>query len=426
MDLSFQKIPRNYQEMLDNIYDRALQKLYKSEIDFKYLSLKNNDQIGDENHNSLKLFLTNFLKKYHFITYKFSNISNIMENLTANHNQASNSIDIIFCVENSCIIIEQIDKKIICEIINDVNKTDEISMINVSTNINILPNNAEEMQVKEEISAFCFYDNFSNEIKQNLFVKNTINPIAGFLIRRYFYPTNYFSNPSFFNFNNQTNLEEKNTKISIDGFLFSESMSDYDDFQLEIKTNKKNQTNQTTEFKKSDFILLRTIVAKETASIYLVIHIETLYVFCMKELNLVEERFREHEIEFCEKYSHRCMTHFYGFIKEENIIKGFIYEFMSNGSLLSYIKNKQSNDIFQKTTIIRLFQCLDYLFQNSLIHRDIKPGNILIDHDFIPFISDFETVRNVNQEGDNSTNEKMTNDIGSCPYMSPEQNSDRK
>lgn len=78
-------------------------------------------------------------------------------------------------------------------------KNNKISIINV--NKESIDDSKEEELAKREITNFC--DNFQNEIKQNFFVKNTISPIVCYLIRRYFYPTEYFKDASFFDFDNQ-------------------------------------------------------------------------------------------------------------------------------------------------------------------------------------------------------------------------------
>ena len=133
----------------------------------------------------------------------------------------------------------------------------------------------------------------------------------------------------------------------------------------------------------------------------------------MKKLKYTNDKV-SNEIDFARGYSHRCLTKFYGFLKKEDKIIGFIYEYMSNGSLESFINSKKEISlIFQLTSIYRIFQGLEFLQKNNLIHRDLKPANILLDHDFLPYISDFETIRNPSDE--------MTNDLGSEIYTSPEQ-----
>ena len=93
------------------------------------------------------------------------------------------------------------------------------------------------------------------------------------------------------------------------------------------------------------------------------------------------------EINFCSKYSNRCLTKFYGFVKEEQKITGVVYEYMGNGNLCDFfMKHKEEDfgELFQYTAMIRIVQGVKFLHQNSLIHRDLKPLNIFVDHDVIP------------------------------------------
>lgn len=78
---------------------------------------------------------------------------------------------------------------------------------------------------------------------------------------------------------------------------------------------------------------------------------------------------------------------------------------MTNGSLEQYINSKkdQINDVFSFMTMARIFEGIQYLHSNQNIHRDIKPLNILLNNDFIPFISDFETVKHLIDNAEDKT-----------------------
>lgn len=133
---------------------------------------------------------------------------------------------------------------------------------------------------------------------------------------------------------------------------------------------------------------------------------------------------QEREINFCEKYSHRCLVPFYGFIKKENLTIGLLYKYMNNGSLNSLITehSDKTTEFFSMLTMRRILNGMKFFHSNSFINRDLKPCNILVDNNNIPFISDFDAIRELKNQKDESNEEIcMTNDIGSDLYVSPEQ-----
>ncbi|KAM5550811.1 LEAF RUST 10 DISEASE-RESISTANCE LOCUS RECEPTOR-LIKE PROTEIN KINASE-like 2.1 [Rosa sericea] len=76
--------------------------------------------------------------------------------------------------------------------------------------------------------------------------------------------------------------------------------------------------------------------------------------------------------------------------------RALVYDFMPNGSLDKYIYSKEESvrlSIKQMYEIsLGVAQGIEYLHQGcdmQILHFDIKPHNILLDHNFIPKISDF-------------------------------------
>lgn len=379
-----QEIPQD--TIIKSIKNKTIQRIYSQ---FKYLS----HQFGNGNNfQNIDKFLM-YLREFKFIVYYPSHDFNT----------------VVFCVEDYCIIIKKIDSAKCKKMISDLKKRN-ICMINIT-----------EGESSKEVDSF--YKKILKDIKieNNHFINDTIWPIMGFLIRRYYCPSNYFKNSAFFDFKGQT--EENSIKTAFYNYISSpkSTLSDYKNIMERI-TNKKDEFTRY-EFKEDEFIILRIIAHNDRAYFYLVIHKESLFVFVMKKYIIGSyETYKEfqHEKTFNEKFGHRCLTRFYGFLKDGNDkINGFIYEFMSNGTLSSFIKSKQEiSDHFKLILINRIIQGIDYIHKNKLIHRDIKPDNILIDHDFIPYVSDFDQIRHVVVD---EKSEEITGDIGSTNYASPEQ-----
>ena len=390
--LSFKDIPEQYKIMKHQIKQKTIQKIYSKFTYLYFLSIHINDIFG------IKLFLLNYLKKFKFITYQIFNLPTSNESVDF-------YVDITICFEGQCLIIEQIQHKIIQEVIS--NLENQVSMINT---------NSSDPNINEEIQNF---NNYFLKCFKNKFIKITISPIVCYLIRRFFYPTSYFKNPSFFIFDQNQSTNEDETKIKINDFFLSDKNLEnnvaYDQLTEIIKESYLNNNNDKCihylVFKENDFICLRTLASKDCKSFILAFHIESCYIFMIKK---VSNQNIEHEINFCKHYSHRCLVHFYGFLMEHKEIVGFVYEFICNNSLFS-IESKQINEVLALMTINRIYQGIDYLHSHNLVHRDLSPFNILFDHDFLPYISDFETIRPL---GNNSI---MTFDFGNYLYSSPEQ-----
>lgn len=112
--------------------------------------------------------------------------------------------------------------------------------------------------------------------------------------------------------------------------------------------------------------------------------------------------------------------HFYGFFRTNENKICLIYQYLCNGSLNSYFNTNKEHisDIYSMLTIIRIYQAIEYLHSNSFVYRDLKPFNILLDNDYIPYLTDFDTIRHPSND---ENVDQMTNDIGTSFYISPEQ-----
>ncbi|KAK8857492.1 hypothetical protein M9Y10_015897 [Tritrichomonas musculus] len=411
MEKIFEDLPPEYKVIIGSIKNKLALKIY-SNFAIKYHLIDEKNEVPNENNEDksnsiIERHLFEILQNFRFMTYCIYNPN--QQNQNNKSNTISDLVNVIICVEHNCLIIDHIKLDVINRIFSKLKKLN-FSLINVSDGI---PDDLNEMHAKEEIQNFCEKLQLY-EIYKNGFIQNLTASIVGYLIRRYFYPSDYFMNSSFFDF------QESNEDQFRKEFFNHLNSEDYNIKNYEKIKEKylEKEINKPNEFQEKEFIILRTIISNEKASFYLAIHIQSLHVFMMKKLNSFGS---EHEKKFCKNYSHRCLTHFYGFLINEDKIIGFIYEYMSNGSLDTYISSNPDkiNKLFVIMTIDRILEGLIYLHSNMLIHRDIKPMNILIDHNFIPYISDFDTIRHPIKEG--VSTETMTNDVGSQFYSSPEQ-----
>ncbi|KAK8844481.1 hypothetical protein M9Y10_024341 [Tritrichomonas musculus] len=405
-DFQFDEIPQNIKKMQNEIQDKNLRRIY-DKIEFLYFNyLEHSNQKTDDKITNFKKLISYYIQQYKFFTYYFD----------PSDENDNNIVNSIICVEQKCIIIESIRKDIISDTISSIEST----FINSgSQKIN---NSNDSIQ---EVESFCQY--FIRHIRTNKFVNMTIRPISCYLIRRFYFPSHFFKDPSFFEFKRQNASVDQlvinsfidminectNQDFNKDFFYlnFTIFFSKLDEILKHEKEIKKPR--EINFFSEEEFIELRQI----NHMISLVMHIDSLYIFVRKYIDYHEftDNKANHEIQFCLDHSHECFVKCHGFIKVNGKVQMILYDFMSNGSL--YQISDKLNELYSFTIMSRVFKGIDYLHSNLLVHRDIKPDNILIDHDYKPFISDFETIRKISPLED----KKMTYEFGSCGYASPEQ-----
>ncbi|KZV53241.1 G-type lectin S-receptor-like serine/threonine-protein kinase [Dorcoceras hygrometricum] len=129
------------------------------------------------------------------------------------------------------------------------------------------------------------------------------------------------------------------------------------------------------------------------------------------------------EVEVMSKLQHRNLVKILGCCLECGE-KMLVYEYMPCGSLDGYIfdSHKQAFlDWNRRVNIIEgICRGILYLHRDSrlrIIHRDLKAGNILLDEELNPKISDFGTARIF---GGNDVQANTTRVVGTRGYMAPE------
>lgn len=102
------------------------------------------------------------------------------------------------------------------------------------------------------------------------------------------------------------------------------------------------------------------------------------------------------EVEILQKFPHPAIVPFIGFHITPNF--GYVYlKAMPLGSLSTVIQKQKSKlDITRKLIITYgISASMEYLHANSILHRDLKPGNVLLSHNFHPKVADFGTAKSL-------------------------------
>ncbi|XP_076863281.1 interleukin-1 receptor-associated kinase 4 isoform X2 [Brachyhypopomus gauderio] len=148
----------------------------------------------------------------------------------------------------------------------------------------------------------------------------------------------------------------------------------------------------------------------------------------VKKLNLADDMSPEdlktqfsQEIQTLKRLHHNNLVTLVGY-SSDGQHPCLVYTYMSNGSLLDRLACLEGSAplTWQVRCAVALGTArgLDYLHQQNHIHRDVKSGNILLDEEFIPKISDFGLTRASSKRS--CTTVITERIVGTTAYMAPE------
>jgi len=128
------------------------------------------------------------------------------------------------------------------------------------------------------------------------------------------------------------------------------------------------------------------------------------------------KRFRR-EAEAAAHLEHPCIVPIYE-VGERDGQCYFSMKFIEGGQLDEVVKRTPISILHAAELIAKLARAVHYAHEHGILHRDIKPGNILLDAKSEPHLTDFGLARLVETE---STITRTLEVMGTPSYMSPEQ-----
>ena len=131
---------------------------------------------------------------------------------------------------------------------------------------------------------------------------------------------------------------------------------------------------------------------------------------------LTRARFKR-ELKLIASLEHPAIVPVYDVGGEDDHQPFFVMRYMSGGSLSDLIKQGPFSLRDAALIIERLASALDYAHARGIIHRDIKPDNVLFDGSSNPYLSDFGVAK-FTETRVSATGREV---IGTPAYISPEQ-----
>ncbi|KAL0388074.1 UNVERIFIED_CONTAM: putative receptor-like protein kinase [Sesamum radiatum] len=110
--------------------------------------------------------------------------------------------------------------------------------------------------------------------------------------------------------------------------------------------------------------------------------------------------------------------------------KSLIYEFKANGSLEKWLYHEKEGEQYRSLSMIQrlniaidVAQALEYLHcgtDSTIVHGDLKPSNILLDHDMTAYVGDFGLAKIISSMCPTHENSSSIGIRGTIGYVAPE------
>jgi serine/threonine protein kinase len=115
------------------------------------------------------------------------------------------------------------------------------------------------------------------------------------------------------------------------------------------------------------------------------------------------------------KLNHPGIVPVYDFGRTDDGLCYVVSQYMPGGDLATLIDRRRLSPEEAADFAARIAEALDHAHQHGLVHRDIKPGNVLLDEGGSPLVADFGLALTDEAYG------RAAGMFGTPAYMSPEQ-----
>lgn len=132
----------------------------------------------------------------------------------------------------------------------------------------------------------------------------------------------------------------------------------------------------------------------------------------------------QHEVECLAKLNHPGIAKVFaaGVARESGVdLPFFAMEFIEGSPLIQYAERQKLPIRERLRLFVMVCDAVEHAHQHSVIHRDLKPDNVLVDPVGQPKIIDFGVARATNEDVERTTRTSTGQLVGTVRYMSPEQ-----
>ncbi len=125
----------------------------------------------------------------------------------------------------------------------------------------------------------------------------------------------------------------------------------------------------------------------------------------------------EHEAELVSRLEHPYIVPLYDYWREPDGAY-LVMRFLRGGSLHDWLKQGALEPVVAFRVLEQIAAALMFAHRRKVIHRDLKPGNILLDEDRNAYLTDFGIAKVITGK---TTSESSGQISGSLEYVAPEQ-----